>query len=528
MSAVRREVLASSLDPFTTALRTGVGAATTHLPALPRDAEGFARAADAARREVAPPPGPLVEALVAYQREHGLGTKAEANAKALGGGALAVVTGQQPGLFGGPLLTLHKAVGAIALARRIEESGGGRVVPVFWVASEDHDFAEANRAAVIDASGAIHALSLDVVADLRSVRDVPLSPDAMRAVVASLASALPPTERAAAAVALATPARPTDMGAWFATCLGRLLGDTGLVVVEPHVVAPWAGPVFARLVRDAEKIGEAVRVAGDRLRADGLAAPLAPPPGSAPMFLRDAVGGRRLRVSLDGDAVRLRGEPSPLDRAALEAKVLASPHLASGDVVGRVFVQNATLPVLAYVGGPTELAYLAQVRAAHAVVAARFPLAAPRPQATWVEPKVLKAVEAFGLTVADVLAGKTPTAGARAPDDRAAQALRETRRQIAESAEGLKDAPTAARALRESLESIDGALHEMEKEREDKAGRGAARWDKALASLRPGGHPQERALSPLSLVARYGVDALREGLSLLDPLAPGHQILFLP
>src|SRR5205814_9358467 len=138
------------------------------------------------------------------------------------------------------------------------------VVPVFWIASEDHDWGEANRATVIDTTGSPRDLRLQVEGDLRSVRDVPLAPGAVAACLSALEAALPRSDRSAEALAFAGPAgEAPDLGAWFAGILARAFPDSGLVVVEPHVVAPWAGPVYARLVRDAEKIGDAVRDAGE-------------------------------------------------------------------------------------------------------------------------------------------------------------------------------------------------------------------------------------------------------------------------
>jgi uncharacterized protein YllA (UPF0747 family) len=279
-------------------------------------------------------------------------------------------------------------------------------------------------------------------------------------------------------------------------------------------------------VEDADAIGDAVRAAGARLREAGVEAPLDPPEGSAPLFLRDAPRGRRLRVSFDGDRVLLRREPSGLARPALARRVADEPHLASGDVVGRVFVQDAVLPVLAYVAGPTEAAYLAQVRAAHDAVGARFPLVVPRPRATWLEAKVAKTLEAFGRSVADVLAGNEPPPPVPGAPDAVSARVEATRRELAAAAERFRDVPTVASALREGVEAIDRAWREVVEEREVASGRGRARWARAVASLAPSGGPQERTLSPLSLVARHGLDVLREGLASLDPLAPGHQVLY--
>lgn len=516
------------LDPVSLSILSGTGAPAGFLPPLPRtDAE--VRAAVDARRARGALRSGLAEALASRQRELGLGPAAEAAARSLADPrAVVVVTGQQPGLLAGPMLALHKTAGALALARRFEKVAGSPVVPAFWVASEDHDWNEVNRAAVIDRSGAPAHLSLAVSGDGRSVRDVAVPPEAAREFAGRLAAALPATERGAAAVALSELPAGTDLGTWFGVLFGRLLGDAGLVVVEPHVVAPWAGPAYALLVRNAERVSAAVSAAGGDLEAKGVAAPLSPAANSGPLFLRAEPGGPRRRVSFEGDAVLVKGVRSALTREALADLVEREPSLASGDVVGRVFVQDVVLPVVLQVAGPTELAYLAQVRRAFEALALPFPLAAPRPSATWVDARTDETVAAAGLSYADALAGKDPAPCADVADPRAerlAKAREEVERLRAEA--GAADVPGLSRALTQAMAALaaaEAACREWAARRE---GVDRSRWRRAATVLRPGGAPQERVLSPISIVARHGVEALREGLLALDPLAPAHQIVHL-
>lgn len=471
-------------------------------------------------RPAAPPPADLVAALVAHQRAVGAGPAAERAAAALGTGARVVVTGQQPGLFGGPLLVLHKALGALAHARRLA-TPARPVVAVFWVASDDHDWDEVNAATVADATGQPRGLSLGARGDGRSVGDVALDAATVDAALAALAAALPATDRARDAVALARPAVvPTDLGAWATTVLTRLLGDVGLVFVTPRLLAPWAGDVYARLVDGAAAIGAAVRAEGERLRGTGATAPLAPRPDEAPLFLRDGPGGRRLRVGFDGDRVRLRGEPSPHTRAGLASLVRSAPHLASADVVGRVLLQDALLPVDAYVAGPTEAAYLRQVAPAHAVLGVPAPSVVARPSAAWLDARAAAALVAAGLTPDAVLAGATPAPAPALADDADATRLRA----LADEAEAVRARreaePGIGRALADAARSLRAAADAHVRALGAAGELVVARAAKAVAALRPRGEPQERVLSPLSLVARHGLAAVRAACADLDRWAP--------
>jgi uncharacterized protein YllA (UPF0747 family) len=496
-----------SLDVHSLALLDGEGPAKGFLvpwTSLRADAKGTGST-----------PRDLAEALAAEQAAHGGGKRAVAGARALAEGALAVVAGQQPGLLGGPLYAAHKAAGAVAVAAALTERWKRPVVPVFWVASEDHDLDEANAAWLLDAKGSLRSMRLPLAGDGRSVRDVPLPASAVDGLLGELKSALPDTPRAAEAAAFATPPPAPDLGSWFATLLARLFSDRGLVVVEPHVLSPWAGPVLARLARGTPQVSRALADAASRLRAAG-AAPARPLEADGPcLFLRDGPRGPRRRPAARG----------PSDLEDLARRVEREPHLASGDVVGRVFVQDALLPVAAVVGGPSELAYLSQVRAAHEALGVPFPAAAPRPSATWLDPRAEESVAAFGVPLADVLSGRVtsppPSPGA---EDEGAARLAGAARDLAAAAEQATSSKEAA-ALRAALRELEKAAAARSADADEREGRGRARWERALAILRPRGMPQERVLCAAALVARHGLEAVEAGLSSLDPAARAHQVV---
>lgn len=478
-------------------------------------------------------PSAVGAAIVERQALLGAGERAVEAARLLATGqAIAVVTGQQPGLYGGPLLTAHKLAGAVHLARRLDALGGPRVVPVFWCASEDHDLDEANRLGVLDREGIARMLRVEAAPDGRSLEHVTLGPGALAAIHAGLLEALPDTPRARVVMQALEPRPEESFVAHAMRSLVGVFGDAGVVMLDPFDLLPAAGPVFARLVREGVRIHERVRETGRKMRAAGLPAPLDPEPGALPIFVRETEDGPRLRVAVEPDGrVTARGEPAAADVEALARRVEAEPRLASGNVVGRVFVQNALLPVVAYVAGPTEIAYQAQVRAAALDLGLPFPLALPRPEATWVDRKTIDRLAAFGLDVGTALRrGANAGAPERVTDESWSEAMDEHLATwpgaVMDLVEGGgRSGAAMAKALdrlRATWEKLAPSVHAGQAA---DAGMAGARYARAAELLWPRGRSQDRFLSPWSFAARHGLEALRSGLSELDPLLPGHVVV---
>ena len=525
--------------PIAHALRSGAGRALDFLQAPPRDREGWLRWLECVVRDAPRLPADVGSAVVARQRSWGAGPRALAHAEALSKGeALAVITGQQPGLLGGPLLTFHKAAGAISLARQLSALGGPPVVPVFWIASEDHDFDEANRAGVIDTAHALRLLRVEGSADGRSLAHYHVKPEAMAALHTTLAEVLPDTERAAAARTLVAgdPTAP-----WHAQCAQALLqqlGDSGIVILEPFDLLPAMGETLSWLVQHGLAIHDTVRETGTRLRAAGLPAPVEPQPGTLPLFVREAPGAPRRRVAWAGPQ-----EAHPEDPQATRAQVdlarrlVAEPLLGSGDVIGRVFVQNAALPGVAYIAGPSEIAYQAQVRAAAERLGTWFPLALPRPTATFTDAKARDTLAQFGQGLRPALGaplGRPPGAddatcpGAELLAAVDAHLAAWPQRLTAEQALAGRGPAALTRALERLQRAWAKQRAQVEAAYRADAGRDRGRWERARTLLWPRGRPQERVLAPVGLAARHGIGPLREAWDALDPLRSCHYVIDLP
>ncbi|MGH7529281.1 MAG: bacillithiol biosynthesis protein BshC, partial [Gemmatimonadales bacterium] len=297
------------------------------------------------------------------------------------GDVLAVTTGQQPGLFTGPLYTIHKALSAIALARRLEQERGGRVVPVFWVAGDDHDFAEANHAWVLNAAGEPVRIVIrerpHQAPQLPMFRE-PCGPE-VRAALDALAESLPDTEYKTSVLQWLDAAyRPdANLADAAAEALHCLLESRGLAVFRSHdraakrVMAPWLLQALDFVLPD----------------------------GFSPVLLDGAAGRDRLRP--DGSTYVTRRGNERFSRADLERVAAEAPERLSPNVLLRPVVEAALFPTVAYLAGPAELDY----RPAAAPLFERLGVAAPAPVARWsgviLESRVDRVLQRHGLTPAD-------------------------------------------------------------------------------------------------------------------------------
>jgi bacillithiol biosynthesis cysteine-adding enzyme BshC len=474
-----------------------------------------AAAAVAAARRACRPLAPAVHrALAAQQAGLAPSPARDAHLAALARGAAAVVTGQQVGLFLGPLYTIYKAASAVAVARALADAAGVPVAPVFWLQTEDHDLPE------IASCGVPHGAACEPIG-------VPVDP-ASRTSIAHLA--LPPeVERCLAAVAeriepgaagaehVARLRRHYRAGArWadaFAGVLAELFAPEGLVVIDPRdlrdpALAAAAAPVHARALELAGPIATALIARGEELARAGRPAPVHVRPGAPLSFFHPAgAAGPRVRLeSIGADAFTEVGAGRAHTRAALLAALGDDPLRFSTSALLRPLVQDAILPTAAYVGGPGELAYLEQLPPVYRLFDQPPPVVLPRARFRVVDVRARRLLDRLGITAADAerpepaLLDRLRPAGA-APDA-AAVAARLLAPFLAGHAAlaaelGAPD-PGLTKALARTRGTVERAVGRLGARVERAASYAdAARVDavrRLQARLAPGGAPQERVL----------------------------------
>ena len=472
----------------------------------------------------------LADALRAYHRDLGtLDAGVEAQLTRLAHpAARVVVTGQQAGLLTGPAYSVHKGADAALLARLLDRADAP-VIPVYWVASQDHDAAEVASTTLLDHAEELHRLTLDLPQGV-PVGRVPWRPEWTEAVWGLLNRFdTAPEYRAAVRARVERAIRGGGSYAdVFARLIHGLLAPTGLLVLDPlhPALAHLMSPTLARELACPLEGPARIEAAARRLEAVGFSPQLRRPAGATNLFLEEEDGQRRL---LRFDGRQFHTGTRPYMREELQAMLEADPSRLTPAAGLRPVVQDALLPTLAFVVGPGEIAYGAQLREVYELHGLRQPLLWPRLSVTWLEPNVVRLLSRLQATAAEVQAD---------PEGVLGRALARERGAAAASAERLAALDAELRALTAELAALDPTLEgAAERTRARTTARVAHLQTLALRALArqederarqltrlkrhllPNGVPQEREMNFLTFLLKHGEEPLRKLLS----LPPGAQ-----
>ncbi|CAN5779595.1 bacillithiol biosynthesis cysteine-adding enzyme BshC [soil metagenome] len=446
--------------------------------------------------------------------------------------AVAILTGQQAGAFGGPLYTMLKAVTAIQLARQTAADYGIPVVPVFWVEAEDHDWTEVRSTTVLDAELQPKEIALP---DVAGAGELPVGAlmltEGVGATLEELLSTLAASDfREWISTTLRTSyAAGSGMGAAFARLLDAVLGPHGLVVFESSDPAakPFVADIFARELQFPGRTTALAASAGAELESRGHQPQVTPAAESVALFRMDPA--RRL-LRRDGDGFRAGDDR--FDATRIVGEAVDHPERFSPNVLLRPVVQDALFPTVCYVAGPSELAYLGQLRGIYEHFGVPMPLVYPRGTATLIDSATARFLSKYNLPFQDLQARDDATLNRllqaqlpKAVEEALSGASEQVQRAMARVIEVIPAVdPTLAGAARTTLGKMEHdlrALHnkviQAAKKRDDTLRR---QFTRAQAQTFPAGQPQERTLGLVFFLNRYGpalVDRLIEEL----PVEPG-------
>jgi bacillithiol biosynthesis cysteine-adding enzyme BshC len=488
----------------------------------------------------------LADALERQSIEFGAGEPTLANIAKLRAGARAVVTGQQVGLFGGPLLTLLKAATAVARAKQATAATGVEHVPVFWLATEDHDLAEVDHVALLG-KNSVETLS---VSHLKFPSNaVPVGGivfDGLIDMVLEQASELlgyaPICDllRECYGYQPENDYGPTFGGA-FARLMARLFAEHGLIVMDA------AGRDFHELgkgtlryaIEHADELQGALQVRTVELESAGFHAQVLVNAGASLLFLvTDTEAGvperQALKRTADGGWKAGRQAYSTADLLTI---LEAAPERISPNALLRPVFQDTILPTAAYVGGPAEIAYFAQSAVLYEAILGRTTPVLPRLSATLIEPAIATVMERHevslpdAMTTAEALAqrlgarampieGKRKLAAVGNAMDAELTALSEYLGAMDESLG--RSAAVAGSKMRYQMNRLRRMAATFELQKEASLRKQA---DALTLHLFPEGHPQERVLGGVWFLAVAGEGLIERLVREAENLCPGHVVV---
>ncbi|HEU0007035.1 MAG TPA: bacillithiol biosynthesis cysteine-adding enzyme BshC [Terriglobia bacterium] len=452
----------------------------------------------------------------------------------------AVVTGQQVGLFTGPAYTIYKALTAVKLAAHYA-CRGIKVVPMFWMATEDHDLAEVDRSHVINGDSHLQLVRYEGGPEdaAKPVGKVRFS-QAIEPCLQQFLATLPNSEfKVEIEGRLAAAYRPTKtFSEAFGEVLSYLFSNYGLILVDPQDerLKQLGEPVFEKILLNGSRYQSVIQSRSDQLVAAGYHAQVMIEEESTGLFFEDE-GKRRALVRDDG-FIKIKGTAHRLPIAHFQEALKEAPWKFSPNVLFRPLMQDLLLPTLAYVAGPSEVAYLAQVGPLYEEFGRKAPIVFPRFSFSVIERKIGKILEKYQLNFEDIFLGNEGVIK-KVVEQNLDQSLaakfaafeQEFVEKLSELEPPLKAIdPTLAEALRTTQQKVQYQVAHLRTKFVHAETRHqeilTKQIDKALAILYPLKTLQERRINIFYFLARYGMDFLAQLYEEIDLTDPDHRLFF--
>jgi len=473
-------------------------------------------------------------------RSWGASSKTLTNLERLRKGAATIVTGQQVGLFGGPMFAIYKALTAVKLAEEATAAGID-AVPVFWLATYDHDLAEVNHVPLPDADGALKVVTTPS-------HDVPGAPvgavrfgDEIIGVVDEAAKLLGDSE---AAQYLRESYCPGEtLGSAFARFYARVFAEWGVILLDASdgELDRVAEPIYRASVVRADELATLLLARGETIEGAGYHQQVKVTQSSVLLFMLQDGARMPIQRRVEGDGTEFvvgsEAGAKKFSQADLLDRISSNPELFSPNVLLRPIVEDYLLPTLAYTGGSAETAYFAQAGAVYDALLGRVTPIVPRFSATIVEPKMQRLIERHGITVPDafngpdalrrLLAERGLPGDLQAAFDSARKSVDTHLTSVKEKLEKLdRTLLDAAETARSKIEYQLERLHSQAARAEAQKNELVTRHAESLSSaLYPDKGLQERGVGGAYFLARYGKELLQQVHDTIQPDCHDHQIL---
>lgn len=486
----------------------------------------------------------LCDVLETMNRECGAGAKTLENIRLLReDDCVAVVSGQQAGLFTGPLYTIYKALSAVKLTECLR-ARGCKVVPVFWIATEDHDFAEVSKTHIINKDGDLVEFKNE---PQKCYENLPVGyvalDDTIKQTVAELFAELPHTEFTGELKSLIEESWKTgvDYGSAFAHLLAKILDEYGLILLCPlsENLKKLAAPVYVEAIRKSEEIVAALRARSVELAEKGFHAQVLVAEDYFPLFWQAKNKTRHALKRTPGGNYKVKDVEREFTLTELADLAATSPERFSPSVVLRSIVQDYLLPTVTYFGGAAEIAYFAQSAEVYRILNRPVTPILHRASFTLVEPKHAKTLDRYGLELKDLFGGVEnllPHLVEKYLNRETAEIFSEVEekinaelnlleRNLAETEPTLAD--NLARRRRKIIYHINALKNKFHHAEMRKDAVLERRIETAVTSLAPHKHLQERTLNVASFLNGYGLNLIDWIYAAIDLDDREHRILYL-
>lgn len=486
----------------------------------------------------------LCDALEAMNREVGASEKTLENIKILrDSDCVAVVSGQQAGLFSGPLYTIYKALSAVKMTECLR-GRGFKAVPVFWIATEDHDFAEVSKAQIINKNGELAGLKNE---PQRCYENLPVGyvalDNTIQQTIEELFAELPHTEFTDELRDLIDNSWKTgvDYGEAFSRLLTGLLSDYGLIMLCPlsESLKKIAAPIYVEAIKKSDEIVAALRERSAELEENGYHAQVLVTEDYFPLFWQAKNKTRHALKRTPEGNYKVKGVEREFSLTELAELAENDPQRFSPSVVLRSIVQDYLLPTVTYFGGAAEIAYFAQSEVVYKILNRPVTPIFHRASFTLVEPKQAKTLDKYNLEIKDLFAGLenllpqivedflNPETGklfAEVEEKINLQLNRLDQNLVAVEPTLADNLARRRRKIIYHITALRNKYHRAEMRKNETIER---RLEAAFTALVPHKHLQERALNVTSFVNRYGfylIDWIYQAIDLDDK---DHKILYL-
>jgi len=486
----------------------------------------------------------LVEYLAAFNRKYGAPTNVLANIERLRDKrAVVVVGGQQAGLLTGPAYTIHKCLSIVQVARHLETTLGVPVIPVFWIAGEDHDFAEVNHVHVFE-QGRIRKIDFrHPDAGQTSISRLVVDREQLSRWVEAVFQAYGETAHTRPLVddLLRKAAQSDTLVAFFAQLLHDLFGDQGLVLLDSGdpALRRLEAPYFRKLIEQSEAICANVMEQLSLLKAEGYGSPLDQRPTSANLFYHNEQSERILLDRAESGAFANESKGVRISREELFALAETRPERLSNNVVTRPLMQEMLLPTVAFIGGPGEIAYWAALKGAFRAVGLVMPPVVPRKRITMIDRRTKRWLDEKAVAIREALTGGLSTRKEEwlrsqhdwdvdAIHQSVVEAVRTAYHPLGELAGAVS--PALERIREKNWWLIEEQLNFMKKaiDRELRLRHATelSKFDRVEAALLPNRRPQERVWNIYYFINYWGRDLVDRLVALdLEPFDGCHAVV---